>query len=60
MDIDTDKIDDAVLALMLLGRHDVFRTWKSLDWDAMDRLHAKGYISNPVGRRNPLSSAKRA
>jgi hypothetical protein len=21
-----------------------------LDWDAMDRLHAKGLISDPVGR----------
>jgi len=21
--------------------------WKGMDWDAMDRLHDKGYIGNP-------------
>ena len=50
MAIDTDRIDDCVLALLLLGRHDGRRVWKSLDWEAMDRLHKKGMISDPVGR----------
>jgi hypothetical protein len=49
-DIDTDRVDDAVLALLLLGRHDGARAWKGFDWDAMDRLHAKGLISNPAGK----------
>lgn len=49
MSIDTDKIDEAVLALLLLGLHDGVRTWKSFDWAAMERLHDKGLISNPVG-----------
>jgi uncharacterized protein DUF6429 len=49
MAIDTDRIDDYVLALLLLGRHDGQRVWKSFDWDAMDRLHKKGLISDPVG-----------
>jgi hypothetical protein len=49
-DIGTDRIDDAVLALLLLGRHDGMRTWKGFDWDALDRLHQKGFISNPVGK----------
>src|SRR5260370_13907609 len=31
MDIDRDHIDDAVLALLFLGRHDGMRTWKSFD-----------------------------
>ena len=48
--IDTDRIDDYVLALLLLGRHNGQRVWKSFDWDAMDRLHKKGLISDPVGR----------
>ncbi len=26
------------------------RAWKSFDWDAMTRLHEKGYISDPVGK----------
>lgn len=47
---DTDQIDAAVLALLLLGLHDDARVWKTFDWDAMDRLHAKGFISDPVGK----------
>ena len=49
-EIDPDRIDEAVLALLFLGRHDGVRTWKSFDWSAMERLHAKGLISNPVGK----------
>ena len=47
MDLDTDRIDQAVLALLRLGLHDGARAWKSFGWDAMDRLHDKGYISDP-------------
>ncbi len=50
IEIDTERIDEAVLALLLLGLHDGSRAWKSFDWDAMDRLHKKGLISNPVGK----------
>jgi hypothetical protein len=50
MEIDTDRIDQAVLALLYLGRHDRWRAWKSFDWAAMDRLHKKGLISDPVGK----------
>jgi hypothetical protein len=50
MDIDTDRIDEAVLALLYLGMHGNGRTWKGFDWDAMNRLHEKGMISNPVGK----------
>jgi len=50
MAYDTDKIDKAVLALLQLGLHDENRTWKTFDWEAMNRLHAKGLISNPVGK----------
>lgn len=53
MDIDEDKIDDAVLALLWLTLHDERRAWKSFDWAAMDRLHAKGLIADPV---NPSKS----
>src|SRR5215203_5128173 len=50
MEIDTDRIDEAVLALLYLGLHDRYRAWKGFDWDAMDRLHEKGFISNPAGK----------
>jgi hypothetical protein len=38
MEIDTEKIDEAVLALLYLTLHEDFRAWKSFDWDAMNRL----------------------
>ena len=50
MEVDNDKIDEAVLALLYLTLHDGARAWKSFDWDAMNRLHEKGYILNPVGK----------
>ena len=50
MDIDIDKIDEAVLALLHLTLHNGYRAWKGFDWDAMDRLHEKGFIENPRGR----------
>jgi hypothetical protein len=50
MELDTDKIDQAVLELLALGRHDGYRTWKALDWESLGRLHAKGLITDPVGK----------
>lgn len=50
MKLNSDRIDEAVLALLRLGLHDGARAWKSFDWDAMARLHEKGYISDPVGK----------
>ena len=51
--MDTDKIDNAVLGLLYLshwleGPHDIPRSWKSFDWDTLARLHEKGLISDPV------------
>ena len=50
MRYDENKVDEAVLALLHLtsfpqGR--VARAWKSHDWEALNRLHAKGLISDP-------------
>ena len=50
MQLDTKRIDQAVLALLYLGLHDGERAWKGFDWDAMNRLHQQGYISDPVGK----------
>jgi hypothetical protein len=53
MDYDRNKVDDAVLALLyltFLGDQNVVRAWKSFDWDAMDRLHEKGYIGDPKNK----------
>jgi hypothetical protein len=50
MALDTDKIDDAVLALLYLTLHDDYRAWKGFDWEGMNRLHDKGMIDDPVGK----------
>lgn len=50
MEIDEQKIDDAVLALMWLTLHDGRRAWKSFDWDATTRLHRDGMIAEPVNK----------
>ena len=54
MGYDHDKVDEMVLALLYLTTSDEdawgARSWKSHDWDAMDRLHAKGYISDPKSK----------
>ena len=50
MQIDEDKIDDAVLALLQLTLHDGRRAWKGMDWDVLGRLHEKGLIDDPVGK----------
>ena len=55
MKLDTDRIDQAVLALLYLGLHEGSRAWKSFDWDAMARLHEKGLISDPVGKAKTVA-----
>jgi Domain of unknown function (DUF6429) len=50
MALDTDKIDEAVLALLFLTRHDHWRAWKGFDWDALSRLYDKGLIADPVNK----------
>jgi len=50
MALNTDKIDDAALALLYLTLHDHCRAWKGMDWDVLGRLHDKGMIDNPVGK----------
>ena len=51
MDIDAEKLQQAVLALLYLNTIDEKagkRAWKALPWTVMDQLHDKGYISNPA------------
>jgi hypothetical protein len=50
MDVDEDRIDQAVLALMYLTLHDGYRAWKGFDWDALDRLCEKGMIGDPKNK----------
>jgi hypothetical protein len=50
MEYDENKIDEMVLALLYLTLHDENRAWKGHDWDALDRLHTKGYIDDPKNK----------
>ena len=54
MDIDDDKVDRAVLALLYLGLHDGVRAWKGFDWCSMGRLHKKGLINDPVNKAKSI------
>jgi hypothetical protein len=52
MKYDQDKVDELTLALLYLvmwQREEGFgaRAWKSFDWDTMNRLHEKGWITDP-------------
>jgi hypothetical protein len=50
MDIDNDRIDAAVLALLWRNLESSGMAWKGFDWASMERLHQHGLISNPVGK----------
>lgn len=50
MEYDKDKVDEMTLALPYLvmhGKAGEERAWKGFDWETMNRLHEKGYISDP-------------
>jgi hypothetical protein len=55
MALDTDKIDDAALALLYLTLHDDNRAWKGFAWNVLGRLHEKGLIHDPVGRTKSVA-----
>ena len=46
MNYQADKVDDAVLALLLLGASGQ-RAWRGIDVEAIDRLVAKGWLKTP-------------
>ena len=37
----------ALLYLTMFEDDGITRAWKSHDWDALDRLHAKGWLHDP-------------
>lgn len=55
MDYNQNKIDETVLATLLLTLHDDNRAWKGHSFDVLDRLHEKGYIFNPKGRAKSVA-----
>ena len=58
-DIDTEKIDEDVLALLFLtsfreGKDFFWRAWKGHDWDALERLHKRGWIHDTKNKNKSL------
>ncbi len=59
MKYDEDKVDELTLALLYLVAHGReegcgARAWKGFDWDTLNRLHEKGFISNPIGKTKSI------
>ena len=47
--LDTQKLCETVLALLSLTLHGG-RVWKGLDWNLMDLLFEKGWITDPKSK----------
>ena len=50
MECDRDKVDEVTLALLWLNHFrdsGSTRSWKGHDWEAMDRLYERDYMSDP-------------
>jgi hypothetical protein len=65
MKLNTDKIDDTVLALLHLtsftegkGEFAFTRAWKGHDWEALNRLHQKCLISDPKNKNKSVGLSK--
>ncbi|EAO0951636.1 hypothetical protein FZH48_25805 [Salmonella enterica] len=50
MNINTEVIDDVVLALLWLTLHDDYRAWKSFAPDVLNRFYGRGFIGYPVNK----------
>lgn len=58
MEIDQEKVEQTVLALLYLTSFKDrigMRTWKGHDWEVMNSLHEKGYISNPATKAKSVT-----
>ena len=54
MEIDEEKIDEAVLGLHYLTLDGDGRAWKGFDWQVMNHLHEKGFIGNAVNKNKSV------
>jgi len=60
MNVDSDKIDSDILALLYLTafrqkKDYPWQAWKGLDWDALARLHEKGFIQDPKNKNKSIT-----
>ena len=64
MSVNWDKVDQAALALMHLTtfteRGGTARSWKGFDWDVLDRMFARGWISDPRSKARSVAVSEAA
>ena len=56
--INWGKVEEVTLALMHLTsfeEHGAVRSWKGYSWDALNRLHERGWISDPVSKAKSVT-----
>ena len=61
MEYDEGKVDEVVLALLHLtsfSEQGFVRAWKGHDWDALNRLHESGLISDPKNKNKSVGLSK--
>ena len=64
MKYNEERIDEIVLALLHLTtfkeKYGGYRAWKGMDWDVMNRLFDKGYISDPKSKAKSVGITEEA
>jgi hypothetical protein len=53
--VDPARLDEAVLAILYYNESVAGGAWKSLPWDATDRLFEKGLIGDPAKARKSVA-----
>lgn len=51
--VDQNRLSEVALAMLGLtafSDRQVVRAWKGMDWDLLDQLYKKGWISDPKGK----------
>jgi hypothetical protein len=54
MAFNRERAGDLVLALMQLTLHEECRAWKSYDWEVMNDLCERGFISDPHSKAKSI------
>ena len=54
MTYDTAKVEEAVLGLLGVVEFENGRVWKRFDFDVMDSLYSKRYITDPKSHRESV------
>ena len=54
MEYNALKVEEAVLALLGVFEFEQGRVWKRYDFEVMDALHEKGYITAPRNRNESV------